>query len=43
MTNEELTEVVGGIGWGFWTAIGAGVSFLFGLFEGLINPVKCGK
>lgn len=43
MTKSELTNVVGGFSWGFWTAVGAGISFIFGFFEGLVNPVQCGK
>lgn len=43
MTKDELENVVGGAGWGFWAAIGAGVSFILGFFEGLVNPVRCGK
>lgn len=43
MGKIELTQVVGGGGWGFWTIVGGAVSFVLGFIEGLVNPVKCGK
>ncbi len=43
MNKSELTQVVGGAGWGFWTIVGGAVSFVLGFIEGLVNPVKCGK
>jgi len=44
MTREELENVVGGISWGMlWTGIGAAVTFLLGFFDGIANPIKCGK
>jgi len=43
MNDTELKEVVGGASWGIWAAIGGVVSFVLGFFEGLANPVRCGK
>lgn len=43
MKNSELTEIVGGAGWGFWATFGGGVIFLLGFLEGIVNPTKCGK
>ncbi len=43
MSKTELISVVGGASWGFWTIIGGAVSFVLGLIEGLVNPIKCGK
>lgn len=43
MNKNELENIVGGASWGFWTAVGAGISFILGFFEGLVNPVRCGK
>ena len=43
MKRDELTLIVGGASWGFWTIVGGAVSFVLGFIEGLVNPVKCGK
>jgi len=43
MNEVELRNIVGGFNWGFWAIIGGGVSLVLGFFEGLVNPVKCGK
>ncbi len=43
MTEEELSEVTGGISWGLLGLGGALVTFLLGFLEGITNPVKCGK
>lgn len=43
MSKEELTLVVGGASWGFWTILGGAVSFVLGFIEGLVNPITCGK
>lgn len=43
MKKDELVSVYGGASWGIWTFIGGAVSFLLGLFEGFVNPLKCGN
>lgn len=43
MSKEELTKVTGGVSWGLWGIAGGIVAFILGFFEGVMNPVKCGK
>lgn len=43
MTNEELLEVRGEISFKLWGIAGLIVTFILGFFEGVANPVKCGK
>ena len=43
MKREELANVVGGAGWGFWSIVGGVVSFVLGFIEGIVNPISCGK
>lgn len=40
--EENLKEVKGGaVNWGLAAGIGAVVSFIIGVVDGLINPKKC--
>ena len=42
LTTEEMKKIDGGgINIGLWIGIGAGVSFLIGLIDGIIRPLKC--
>ena len=41
LNNEEMIKVKGGAVSKFWGVIGAGIVFLIGLIDGLINPRKC--
>lgn len=42
ISNEKLKEIKGGgINWGLAAGIGAVVSFIVGVVDGLINPKKC--
>ncbi len=41
LTEKELKQVTGGE-YGIWAAIGGVVAFLIGLFDGFLNPTKCG-
>lgn len=42
MNNEQLQEVKGGgINWSMMAGIGAVVSLVIGIIDGLINPKKC--
>ena len=42
LTSNEMKNISGGgINIGLWFGIGAGVSFLIGLIDGLIRPLKC--
>lgn len=43
MTNYELSEVKGGLSFKAWGVAGLIVSFILGFFEGITNPVRCGK
>lgn len=39
---NEMKEINGGgVNVGLWIGIGAGVTFLIGLIDGLIRPLKC--
>lgn len=40
LTNNELKQIHGG-GWGLGIIIGAGISFLIGVFDGFIRPLPC--
>lgn len=42
LTNEELKKINGGaIRLGFVVGLAAGVTFLIGVIDGLIRPLKC--
>jgi len=42
LTNNEMKKIDGGgFNIGLWFGIGAGVSFLIGLIDGLVRPLKC--
>ena len=42
LSNEEMKKIDGGgVNIGLLVGIGAGVSFLIGLIDGLIRPLKC--
>ena len=42
VNNEKLKEIKGGaINWGLAAGIGAFVSFIVGVVDGLLNPAKC--
>ena len=43
LSKEEMLNVNGGISWGLW-GIGAMIfGFIIGFFDGVMNPIKCGK
>ncbi len=42
LSLEEMKQISGGgINIGLWLGIGAGVSFIIGLIDGIIRPLKC--
>ena len=42
LTNNEMKKIDGGgANIALWLGIGAGVSFIIGLIDGLIRPLKC--
>lgn len=42
LTNEELKEISGGgFHFGILAGIVAGVSFIIGVIDGLVRPLKC--
>lgn len=42
LNDSEMKKINGGgINIGLWLGIGAGVSFLIGLVDGIIRPLKC--
>lgn len=44
MNQNELKQINGGgINFGIWAAIGAGITFLIGLVDGYIRPMACNK
>ena len=40
LNNDEMLEVKGG-GLGFWIAVGAAVTFIIGVIDGITNPTAC--
>lgn len=43
LSDNELSNINGGASWGIWSILGGVVTFILGFYEGIINPVKCGK
>ena len=43
LSKEEMLNVTGGISWGLWGIGGVIFTFILGFFEGVMNPIKCGK
>lgn len=43
MNSNELSNVKGGFSYGLWGTAGLIIAFVLGFFEGLVNPVRCGK
>lgn len=42
LTDNDMKKIEGGgLNIGLWLGIGAGVSFLIGLIDGIIRPLKC--
>lgn len=42
LKKEEMKKIDGGgVNIGLWIGIGAGISFVIGLIDGLIRPLKC--
>lgn len=42
LAKEELMQIQGGANWLFWGGVAGGIiSFLTGLFEGLMRPLAC--
>ena len=41
INNNEMKQIIGGTNWIAVTVGTAIVSFLIGIFEGIINPKKC--
>ena len=41
LKNNELITIKGGAHTALWFAIGTAITFLLGLFDGIINPEKC--
>ncbi|HHT38829.1 MAG TPA: bacteriocin [Mollicutes bacterium] len=40
--DKELNNIYGG-GFGLWIAIGSLVTFLIGVIDGYVRPLKCNK
>jgi len=41
LNNNEMEQIMGGMNWVAVTIGSAVVSFLVGIFEGIVNPKKC--
>ena len=42
LTNEELVDINGGaIRWGIIAGIAAAVTFLIGVVDGIVRPLRC--
>ena len=41
--DKELEQISGGFSWGVAAGIVAGITFIIGVIEGYVNPVKCNK
>ena len=42
LNNNEMKKINGGgVNIGLWVGIAAGVTFVIGLIDGLIRPLKC--
>ena len=41
LSNEEMKQIEGGVNWVVVTFVSAAVSFVAGIFEGIINLNKC--
>lgn len=42
LTNNELINITGG-GFGWLAGIGAAITFIFGVIDGYLRPLKCNK
>ncbi len=40
LEKKELMKINGG-GWGIGIAVGAGITFLIGVIDGFVRPLKC--
>ena len=44
LENKELITIKGGSAHtALWFAVGTVITFLFGLFDGIVNPNKCNR
>ena len=41
LDNKELMTINGGFSIGLGIAIGAGITFLLGVIDGFVRPLKC--
>lgn len=41
LSNKELCEIRGGFNLGLGLLVGAGVTFLIGVIDGFVRPLKC--
>ena len=41
LNNNELMTVNGGFSFGLGIAIGAGITFLLGVIDGYVRPLRC--
>ena len=42
LNNNEMKKINGGgVNIGLWIGIGAGITFLIGLIDGIFRPLKC--
>lgn len=42
LTDDELKNISGGgLSAGVWVGLAAGITFLIGLIDGMVRPLKC--
>ena len=41
LNDKELMTITGGFSFGLGIAIGAGITFLIGVIDGFVRPLKC--
>lgn len=43
LENKDLVNIKGGVNTALWFGIGAAITFILGLFHGIVSPRKCNR